>query len=540
MLKFSPRLADRKNTLCAFRRSEPVQRLLFMPTRRIIAIITGVLFFVQVLMIAFWTGTTKAAVVSDSVQVVLGFLCLFASLEAGTRSATTSSYHWRWLAASFLAFVTAQGLGTYIDFTSNHSFDRLDDVLFSLSVIPIAMLPFVDPDREHSRFDRLHVFDFVQASCFWVSVYLYFHDKPGIGLADVGWEGFGWSSSLAFNGVLTLSFVLRTALSRTKAARGFFGGMTAYVFLAGLTDAYAALPSNNVVPGHWLDLAWSSLFGIPLLIALTWNPKTSLAPQPARAERVLANHLFPLVFPFFAVLFLVQDARQSPALSSAIAMIMFAALALRILIIQYRLFNAQDALQFKASHDSLTGICNRGAILEILGKEIARQHRTGEPLTVMLVDVDHFKAVNDTYGHLIGDQVLRELAHRLTTSIRACDSVGRYGGEEFLVVVPNCDSHGALTAGERLRSYVATVPIATARGPIGASISVGVVSTSNASLPANHALLLRLADAGLYQAKAGGRNRVEQVDYAAAIRSTLLVVGGLSQSEVAQAYAEGI
>jgi hypothetical protein len=109
------------------------------------------------------------------------------------------------------------------------------------------MLPFLDPDREHTRFDRLHVFDFVQASYFWVSVLpVCFTLSPASGSQTVGWEG--WSSSLAFHGVLTFSFVLRTALARTKAARGFFGGMTAYVFLAGLTDAYAALPSNNVVP----------------------------------------------------------------------------------------------------------------------------------------------------------------------------------------------------------------------------------------------------------------------------------------------------
>jgi len=511
-----------------------------MPTRCIIAIAACVLFFTQTLVIVLWPGAATTAVASDLIQIALGFLCLCASLDARNRSARTSSYHWRWLAVSFLAFILAQGLGTYIDFTSNHSCDRLDDILFSLSVIPTAMLPFLDPDREHSRFDRLHVLDFVLASCFWVSVYLYFHNKPGIGLADVGWAGFGWSSSLAFHGVLTLSFALRSALGNSKTARGFFAGMTAYVLLAGLTDAYAALPSNNVMPGHWLDLAWSGLFGIPLLIALTWDENTSLAPQPAHAEKVLANHLFPLIFPFFAVLFLVQDARQNPVLSSAIAMIVFAALAVRILIIQHRLFRAQDALQFKASHDALTGIGNRGAILEILGKEIGRQHRTNEPLTVMLVDVDHFKAVNDTYGHVVGDQVLRELARRFATSIRVCDSVGRYGGEEFLIVVPNCNGHGALTAGERLRSSVAETPIPTPTGPVLASISVGVVSTANAHYPANHPLLLRLADAALYRAKANGRNRVEQADYAAAIASMLSTTGHLSPSEFAQAHAEGI
>jgi len=153
----------------------------------------------------------------------------------------------------------------------------------------------------------------------------------------------------------------------------------------------------------------------------------------------------------------------------------------------------------------------------------------------MLVDVDHFKAVNDTYGHMIGDQVLRELAHRLTASIRAWDSVGRYGGEEFLVIVPNCDSNGALTAGERLRCHVASIPIATARGPVPASISAGVVSTSNAGCPASHPLLLRLADTALYRAKAGGRNRVEHADYAAALPSMLSAIGRSSRSEIAQA-----
>lgn len=504
------------------------------------AVVASVLFLAQTVSIARLTGTTVAAVASDAVQIGLGFLCLFASLDARNRSARTSSYHWRWLAVSFLAFISAQSLGTYIDATSDSSCDRLDDVLFSLSVIPTAMLPFLDPDRERSRFDRLHVFDFVQASCFWMSVYLYFRHKPGIGLADVGWAGIGWSSSLAFHAVLTFSFILRTALAKTKAARGFFGGMTAYVFLAGLTDSYAALPSNNVQPGHWLDLAWSSLLGIPLLIALIWNPNTSLAPQPAHTERVLANHLFPLVFPFFAVLFLLQDARQNPAVSSVIAMVVFAALGLRILITQHRLFRTQDALQFEASHDALTGLSNRRAILEVLGKEIARQHRTNELLTVMLVDGDHFKAVNDTYGHVVGDQVLKGIARRLTTSMRVCDSVGRYGGEEFLIVVPNCNRQGALTAGERLRSCVADIPIPTSRGPVQTSISVGVVSTSNTDYPASHPLLLRLADAALYRAKASGRNRVEHSESARAIPSMQPAAGRLSPSEIAQAHAEGI
>jgi hypothetical protein len=120
-------------------------------------------------------------------------------------------------------------------------------------------------------------------------VYLYFENTPSLALATVGWEGFGWSSALVFHAILTLSFVLRLMLGKSRAALTFFGGMAAYVFLAGLADSYAALPSNNVQSGHWFDLVWSLLLFIPLLIALTWNQEASLSALPAHAERIVLN-----------------------------------------------------------------------------------------------------------------------------------------------------------------------------------------------------------------------------------------------------------
>ena len=483
-----------------------------MHTRRTIAIAAATLFIAQSSAITYWRGASIAALVSDLAQIGLGILCLLACLHARSAAAKASSQHWTWLAVAFLGFISAQSLGTYVDVSSNHSFDRVDDAIFSLSVIPTAMLPFLDPDREHSRFDRLHVLDFLQVSCFWVSIYLYFENSPSLSLATVGWEGFGWSASLVFHAVLTVSFILRVLLSRSRGVRYFFAAMAAYVFLAGLADAYASLPANNVQSGHWFDLIWSLLLVIPLLVAITWNQEVSLAPQPELAERIVSNHLFPLVYPFFAVLFLVQDARRTPVLSSIIAMIVFAALAIRIVIIQQRLFHAQQALQFEASHDALTGACNRGAILETLRKEIARQQRSQVPFALMLADIDHFKSVNDTYGHVIGDQVLTEVVRRLTGSVRAGDSVGRYGGEEFLLILPNCDAAGALAAGERSRTAIGVSPVPTAAGPVPVAISVGVFSTSRDSAPISESLLLRLADGALYEAKASGRNRVKLAD----------------------------
>jgi len=505
-----------------------------MHSRRVIVLVAFSQLLIQGLAIATLNGSTAAALVSDLAQGGLALTCLFASLYARANSGKASSYHWTWLALSFIVFLVGQSLGTYIDVSSHHSLDWLDDILFSLSVIPIAMLPFLDPDREHNRLDRLHVLDFLQVSCFWMTVYLYFRNTPSLAYATVGWEGFGWSAGVVFHAILTLSFLVRAVLGKSRAAWTFFGGIAAYVFLSGLADSYAALPSNNVESGHWFDLVWSLSLCIPLLLGLTWNQQASVASLPAHSERIVLNHIFPLVYPFFAVLLLVREAPSDPVLSSIVAMIVFGGLGARIVVTQSQLIRAQDTLEYDASHDALTGTCNRAAILEALGREILRQKRTNEALTLMLADIDHFKSVNDTYGHLVGDEVLVEVARRLSGSMRSCDSLGRYGGEEFLVILPNCSASGAVKAGERLRNVIDRAPAPTSAGPIPVALSIGFVCAFEASCAPNSTLLLRLADEALYQAKAKGRNRVERADFPSRDRVTEPVAG------ISRALARGV
>lgn len=172
-----------------------------------------------------------------------------------------------------------------------------------------------------------------------------------------------------------------------------------------------------------------------------------------------------------------------------------------------RIVELENQLRFQATHDPLTGVSNRRAILEILNAEAARAGRTHASLTVMMLDIDHFKQVNDTYGHPVGDQVLRETTRRITACVRAYDSVGRYGGEEFLIVLPGCDLNDARKRAETMRADVCAVAVEAGDARVPVTISIGLADWA----VRRHAVetLLAEADLALYRAKAAGRNRVE-------------------------------
>ncbi|HTR65612.1 MAG TPA: diguanylate cyclase [Terriglobales bacterium] len=182
----------------------------------------------------------------------------------------------------------------------------------------------------------------------------------------------------------------------------------------------------------------------------------------------------------------------------------------RILQLQDALLRTQEALQFQAAHDPLTGLWNRRAILDLLQREVQLHQRTGGRFGVMMADLDHFKQINDSHGHLSGDEVLREVSRRLSACVRSYDYVGRYGGEEFLVIVSTGDLSDLRTSAERLRRCVGDTPIETTGGRIVCTISLGVTSTEvQGEAQASYEAVLRNADMLLYQAKDRGRNRVE-------------------------------
>jgi diguanylate cyclase (GGDEF)-like protein len=167
--------------------------------------------------------------------------------------------------------------------------------------------------------------------------------------------------------------------------------------------------------------------------------------------------------------------------------------------------DAQRTLKEQALKDSLTGLWNRRAIFAMLEKEVCRAERDHLPITLVMIDLDHFKAINDSYGHLTGDAVLREAANRIFELMRPYDFVGRYGGEEFLIVLPGCSPGNGIQRAEDFRRIIADRPVPTSFGPLAVTCSLGVAAYDRA-MPPEH--LIHQADEALYRAKRLGRNCV--------------------------------
>lgn len=164
----------------------------------------------------------------------------------------------------------------------------------------------------------------------------------------------------------------------------------------------------------------------------------------------------------------------------------------------------------QASHDSLTGLLNHSATFTAFNQELSRAERSRQPLAVLIADLDHFKQVNDSYGHLVGDIVLRETARRFREAARRYDRVGRIGGEEFLIVVPNCDVGALQECAERFRSAISDLPYTTPNGLLAITVSIGVTVWSSEH-PLSLDLLRKMADYALYRVKNRGRNGVDVI-----------------------------
>lgn len=237
----------------------------------------------------------------------------------------------------------------------------------------------------------------------------------------------------------------------------------------------------------------------------------SAVPMPPRRQLALMMLYLPVAL---AILIFYKQA-PIPIYTGNVSLVLVLTVASGYLISRridrYRMtaLVARLELEQQARTDPLTCIANRRAFMEWAGAEVARQDRNNRPLSLLMLDIDHFKAVNDQHGHAAGDELLVEFTQRVAAGLRRYDQFARLGGEEFLIALPDCDLSEALHTAERLRRGIASAPFSATGQAVAITASVGVTRLHGGETRVEG--MLKRADAALYAAKDAGRNRVEAV-----------------------------
>jgi len=478
-----------------------------MSRLRSTAIAALTLFAVHVI-VALWLGSSRAGgLLSDLIQLALGMTAILAGLQAARRSSQPERYVWRLVALSYGIWLIAQSLSVYSDFAPSFpAGDAVRDMCFTFWFAPLALVLFLDLEDENPRISVAMILDFAQVIIFWIAAYLYLLKSPSDAVTGAGLAPSMWASLFAYYGILMAALLARRLLAKRPATRASLMRLVAILFVSSLADFfYYYGPGQGLPTGATFDLLWSLSLLVPAIFASTWCPERSEITSPAlSSERVsVLKELFPLLYPLLILGMSVRIAHLHFTFGAVVVLLSFLCCCARLLVTQHQLIKTQKVLHYQATHDALTGALNRRAISEILVRELDRAERNGTSLGLILGDLDHFKAVNDSYGHQVGDAVLHLVSSTLAEGLRSYDFLGRYGGEEFLIVVPESEIETTYKVADRLRKEVAECHVSMDSRQI--TISMGVVCSR---LAKDAHELLRIVDAALYAAKAGGRNRV--------------------------------
>lgn len=479
-----------------------------MSRNRIILSVAGLIWLMHIGVVLLLQGHGLGPILSDTVQFVLGAMLIYSIVQASDRSEGMAISFWRLAAVAYTLLFVAQVLSVYNDLFHTSAVSWTNNLLFSFWFVPLAMAIFLDPEHEAGKIDTVVALDFVQGVLFCIAAYVYFFYIPKTQVSgELAHEV--WAPYFVGYSFVVGAFILRALITRSRDARVLFGRMGAFLAGSGCVDAFFYYaPGLGVKTGPWFDLLWSALLIVPMAIANAW--KQTEAPEvrmetPQREKRVYTEISF-LIYPLLVLFMSLRIARERLGLAALVVLFSFVCSSARLLVTQHRLLQAKEALRREASRDGLTSLWNRKAILSILDRELLRAERDRQSVGLIMIDVDHFKRINDTRGHAAGDAVLRIIATGIAAMVRPYDSVGRIGGEEFLIVAPNCDVGQTWELAERVRLHVANCSIMAGGSTVRVSLSLGVaVGGSSSELEK----LLQDADTALYQAKNAGRNRVE-------------------------------
>lgn len=453
-------------------------------------------------------ANTPGPLLSDLIQFAIGGLLVGSMLLAANRSEGIARSFWRLGVAAYTLWMIAQGLGVYNDLARTPIVSWLTNLLFCFWFAPMAMALFLDPEHETGHIDAIMALDFVQAMLVCVTAYLYFFYLPKSGSGnELAHEV--WAPYFGGYALVASAFILRSVFTQSRDVRVIFGSMGLYLSLSGCVDAmYYYGPGAHLKTGQWFDLLWSAMLLVPMVIATAWKQveAPAVALEPVRQERRIYADISYLIYPLLVLIMSLRIAQQRLMLAGLVVLLSFVSSSARMLVTQNRLLLTKDALRREAKRDSLTTLWNHKAILEILERELLRAERNQEPVGVIMADVDHFKAVNDSRGHAAGDAVLRIIASGVAAMVRPYDSVGRYGGEEFLIIAPGCGAGETWELAERIRAHVARCNIMAGGTAVNVTLSLGVATGSTAT---DLEKVLNAADSAMYRAKTAGRNRIE-------------------------------
>jgi diguanylate cyclase (GGDEF)-like protein len=463
-----------------------------------------------------WGGIEHRDVVSDLASLPLWMAAVVTSALAA-RAATSRSRTrraWTLITVASGLYLAGDALWAYYEVVRHQNpFPSLADPCY-LAFYPVLLAGLLSFPVRRSRADLLRLgLDMVTVVVAGAMAVWYFALGPT--LTSVQHLSSSSVLSVAYPvGDLALVLGSATTLLRgmrptsAASARGLMVGLGAFV-VADVGFAHLNL-INAYHPGSWPDTFWM-LAAVCWVAAAEHHRRTAASPHPAGSSRGPVWRISPLPYAAVAASYLLllvvaSDQAGSPLKTLLVgALVVTAAVVVRQFITMRENVRLVEQFHELATTDSLTGLASRRHILDIAERSLIEGRRRGEELSIIMVDVDHFKVINDQHGHDAGDEALKLVATRCAPLLRAGDVMGRFGGDEFVVLLPRTSLDGALALAERLRSEVSRVT-----GPLGSyagvlSLSLGVASSG---VHADLLTLLRAADAGLYAAKKDGRGCV--------------------------------
>ncbi len=434
---------------------------------------------------------------------------------------------WYWILVGLLTWSVAQMCELHGTQLGNNATPTFGDYLFF--VVGIPLLLGISSTPATRGIPSVRLLNAAQSMLAAGLIYVRFFRMP----VTAGTGGV----SVLYDAEFLLLFV--TALLRLLAAtvpedRRTLGLVFAYLMIympaESVTDVLARRWHLQI--GTPLDLCFTLPFlflGYGALRMSTADEAVKRDTREGQTWRLFLQSLCPMLFTCGVFALGVSVARQHLLLASTTMLLCLFLQGLHAGAIQTRyvldhnqlqrqekqLVNANEKLQRLSLTDELTGISNRRHLMEALSRECERAGRREEWLSVLMIDVDHFKGVNDLHGHAYGDECLSALAHLLTSINRGMDLAGRYGGEEFLLMLPNTDANGAEVVARRLHAALDERDLPNRAAPLGRiTVSVGV-ATARMQRGMQSTALLEAADAAMYEAKQGGRNQTRAMELGA-------------------------